>query len=328
MSTTMLSNPVFSTSSYRHHTAEEFRLLAEWGFTHVLSAVSNLPSKREVDLGHEYGLTMIARWPDWAHLKCLGEDMAFRNYLGASNTGHSLYSGPSWWCQEADRRALDDLPRIIEDGWDGVLCHIITGDRPGPTGWHLSSHREWKEVYWSFDEWAREAYGTLRRPIPMPARPDPHGDLEFYRWYQDAWLSRLETFTGAALEYVKNVWAWFIPMDWFEPETMADGTADSTPAISQWRQNVLNAGADPLVVVSHMFGMGSAWQPKAERTMQEQNEAGWRSIVGAECNPGVAPRNLLANGREARNLGFSGLLCGDEELLKQPAAVMPFSAWW
>ncbi len=329
MKTSITMPSIFATSSYVGHSRDQMQQLAAWGFTHVVSAMEGHGRTAEVSLGHEYGLKMLARWPQWGMLGCLGEDMAFRNALGESNAGGtSLVLGPSVWNTESERHALESLPAVAAEGWDGVLIHILVGDRPMPTAWHQSRHHDWKNLYWSFDEEAKQQYGTLRRPEPMPSKPVPLHDLDFYRWYQSGWLHRLDTFTSAALEHFKEVATWFIPMDWHEPETWADGTADSVPAISKWRQGVLNAGADPLVVVGHMFGMGSAWEPKARKTMQEQNAAGWRSIVGAECNPGVAARNLRENGVQARALGFTGLLCGDAALFEEADAVAPFGEWW
>lgn len=305
------------------------RQLADWGFNQVVMCAEGPGWEKEVALGHEYGMTMLARWPQWGDLGCLGEDMAFYNVEGGNNTQwNSVVRGPSVWNAESERRALASLPAFAKTGWDGVVIHILVGDRPMPTAWHQSSHRDWRNLYWCFDEEAREQYGTLRRPEPMPPKPIPFHDMDFYRWYQGGWLHRLDTFTSAALKYFSRVASWCIPMDWFEPETMADGTADSTPALSRWRESVLNAGADPLIIVAHMFGMGSAWEPNARKTMQEQNAAGWQSIVGAECNPGVAARNLRENGREARRLGFAGLFCGDAALFEEAEAVGPFSDWW
>ena len=302
--------------------------LAAWGFTHVVSCASQGWGD-EVALGHEYGLKMLVRWPNWNALGCVGEDMACRNAWGGNNAAwHSRVKGPSVWNTESERRALDVLPAIAAEGWDGVVIHIMVSDRPMPTGWHQTQHREWREVYWSFDEEAKRQYGTLRRNEPMPPKPIPLHDLDFFRWYQSGWLHRLDTFTSAAVDRFSEVATWFIPLDFWEPETMADGTADSVPAISQWRQNVINAGADPLVVVGHLFGMGSAWEPRARKTMQEQNAAGWRSIVGAECKPGVAVHNLRENGRIARSLGFCGLLCDDAVLLAEAEGAEPFAAWW
>jgi len=305
------------------------RQLADWGFNTVVSCAEGSGREDEVALGHEYGMQMLARWPLWGQLGCLGEDMAFRNHLGKSNAiGCSRVLGPSVWNMESERRALDSLPAVAKEGFDGVVIHIMVGDRPMPTGWHLSPYHNYKDLYWCFDEEAKQQYGTLRRNQPMPPKPIPIHDLDFYRWYQSGWLHRLDTFTASALGYFGQVGTWCIPMDWFECETMADGTADSTPGLSKWRQNVIDAGADPLIVVAHMFGMGSAWEPKARKTMQEQNAAGWRSIVGAECNPGVAARNLRENGVQARALGFTGLLCGDEQLFVEADAVAPISEWW
>lgn len=323
-------NPVFSTSSYGRHTRDQMRQLAEWGFTHILMCQNDPGSwKGEVELAHEYGLKAMVRWPNWALLGCLGEDMAFRNQTGNSNvSGGSLTTGPSVWNPESAERAIDALPELVADGWDGVLVHILNGDRPMPTAWHTSRHREWKDWYWSFDEWAKAEYGALRRPQPMPGIAKPMDNLEFYRWYQQGWLRRLNTFTASALEHFSEIATWFIPMNWWEKETMADGTADSTGAITQWQETVLNSGGEPLVVVAHMFGMGDQWEPKARKTMQEQNAVGWRSIVGAECNPGVAAKNLVLNGRQAQELGFSGLLCGDAALFEEAAAIRPFAEWW
>jgi hypothetical protein len=319
---------IFSTSSYNRHTEEQMAQLAGWGFTHVLQAREGNGWEDEVELGHRYGLKMMTRWPNWSDLRCLGADMAFRNYEGATNVGHSLYSGPSVWNQESGFRAQEALPAIMAEGWDGVLVHILVGDRPMPTAWHLSGHRERKNHYWCFDEDAKEQYGILRRNKPMPTCPAELEDLEFYKWYQSGWLTRLRAFTATALEYTPNVWTWFIPLNFFDAETMADGTADSVPAMTEWQQSVRDSGGDPLIVVAHMFGMGNAWEKKARRTMQEQNRLGWRSIVGAECNPGVAAAHLCENGSQALRMGFTGLLCGDAALYQEADRVKPFRTWW
>jgi hypothetical protein len=305
-------------------------LLKSWGFTHVLACRDSAPWQSEIELGHKYGLKMIVRWPNWEQLGCLGESMAFRCAEGIHNaTGNPLVSGPSCWNPESEDRALEALPEILDEGWDGVLVHVLTGDRPFPTAWHLTSRVDLTSVYWSFDRWAQKAWGSLRNAIPMPDKPDQLRDLEFYRWYQDGWFRRLGVFTAAALERVNSVWTWFVPKNWWEKETMADGTADSAPQMEKWRQGVLKSGGDPVVVVAHLFGMGSSWQGRAEKTMRECHaDCQWTSIVGAETvTAGEAVQVLRRNGPLARRLGFSGLLASDAHLYAEKEALCQAEFW-
>jgi len=312
---------VFSTSSYGRHTEEQVASLAEWGFTHILNCSDRAPWQDEVELAHRYGLKVVLRWPDWGGLGCLGEDMSFRASDGRSNAdGNSLHTGPSWWCPEAEDRALAALPRVMESGADGVLIHLITGDRPGPNCWHLTPFPNYNTCYWAFDEWSKRDWGALRTGRQFPAQAGDMADQEAYRWYQDAMFRRLGVFTQAALASgAHHVATWFVPMTWVEPETMAMGTADSIPRYENWRQSVEEAGGDPLFVVAHLFGMGSSWEHKARRTIAEVNrQRNWQTIVGMETGKwDEAVGNMRTHAQEAKAMGCSGLLAGDNTLWGQ-----------
>jgi len=302
--------------------------LAALGFNACVNCPGRDGWPEEVRLGHDRGMSMIARWPLFADLGLGTEEFSFRDSEGHSNAAVALVSGPSAWCPEVEIRSLAALPALAKAGWDGVLIHQSDGDRPFPTAWHRSPFPDRRKSYWAFDEWARNDWNAQHRGRTFPAKAGDAADQEAYRWYQDGWLRRLGVFTAAALALgFRHVWTWFIPMNWYEPETMADGTADSVPGLENWRVHTLEDGGDPLFVCGHLFGMGPQWEPRARVTIREvTGELGWRLIIGAEL---ANHRNLLNNWRynpeEAHRLGACGIYGSDQFLYGEdvPPLVWP-----
>ncbi len=246
-----------ATASAGLHRPGELETLRDCGFTHITNCgISNgVETKREIDVAHELGLKYIIRWPDWQRLGMCGAEHAFRASDERHNAvGNSLVTGPSLWNPEAEEAALSSLQTVSETGTDGVLIHLLVGDRPFPTAWYLGISSAWHtKAFWCWDEWAKAERGD--REMFHDATEDY--TPEFYEWYQGAWFRRLQVFSDAAFRFgLNDLWTWMVPL--FNPtrEAVADGTAHSEKPMKTWIESARKAGASPVCVISHLFGIG------------------------------------------------------------------------
>jgi len=267
----------------------------------------------------------------------LGEEYAFRAYDGKHNaTGDSRVHGPSLWNPAAEAAGIESLAGLVEMGVDGVLVNMLECDRPYPTDWYPlgGDVQKYTTAYWCFDEnakrsWKEHSGGQI--PFERASGAPNNGlELEFYRWYQDGWIGRLQRLTDAALSAgLKQIFTWYIPLDFWDAENMADGTAGSVEPIEGWRQTVLAAGAMPVTVTPQLFGLWPRWAAPGQDTMRQAiGNLGWQSIVGvglcyslADCIP-----NLGNNGTKAASLGFSGVYGGVNFLLQRADEARPAMA--
>ena len=303
--------------------------LAEMGFTNIVhyGVASNREWEKRIRNAHQAGLSVIARWPHWGGLHLLGEEHAFRAYDGKHNAEGSRLEGPSVWNPEAEAVGIESLQPLVEMGIDGVLVAMLECDRPYPTDWYPfgAENQKYTTAYWCFDDHAKRAWkehGGGEPPFEMASgSPTNEIELHFYRWYQSGWLGRLGRLTNAALGAgLGHIWTWYIPLDFWDAENMADGTADSVPGIEAWRRTVLGAGAVPVTVTPQLFGLWPRWAGPGQDTMRQAiANLDWQSIVGvglcyslADCIP-----NLSNNGTKAANLGFSGVYGGAGFLLER-----------
>jgi hypothetical protein len=307
-------NNIVATSSGGPHRPGELSKLADMGFTHVVAAgvAADATWEAEVAEAHRVGLKFIARWPNWSALGMIGPAHAFRAWDGRDNSIDNLVQGPSVWNREAAEAALMVLPGLVGLGIDGVLVHILVGDRPMPTAWymHIGSTPHTR-AWWCHDEWAKADWGD-RGPLPdLTKNGMPDG---FYRWYQGAWLARLREFTNPALQLrVHNVWSWFIPLVYDSAETLATATARSEQPLKEWMEAVRVGGGDPVLVTAHLFGIGFGGDQPYDLVRRMSGEV--PLICGVEADRGLD--TVLMNGRRLRQWG-AGIFSGDQGFLANP----------
>ncbi len=303
--------------------------LQDEGWTHVMA--HEVPLNRETDHWvrqvHNRGMKFIVRWPDWSAIG-LTQENAFRAYDGLpNNQTDGRTAGPSHWREDVTDTACRTIGEYVDLGVDGVILHTILCDRPFPTDWYAYPDGwRWITAFWSFDgagkrSWGREADGFMMPPRAISNGVPPEGDLlRFYRWYQSGWLAKLHRLTDTALGAgFRNIWTWYVPLDDWTEENMADGTADSLLPMEGWRRRVVDGGADAVFVNPCMFGWRDHWHVDAVRTMTAAHQfLGWRSIVGMGCSQGAdtALHFLQDHGCRAPGFGYSGINTSDVHLRK------------
>ena len=330
------SKPIFCTSSYGVHAAGQHQQLADLGFNFVCSLEAQGGAQDwDVEIGelHKVGIKSVLRWPNWGNLGLLKDEYGFRASDGTRNPQGShdnRLSGPSYWCEEAEARALEDLPRMADMGVDGLLLSPLVCDRPLPTDWYPfgEDNQKYTTAFWSWDQWAKKSWDAVSDGYPMPEQAGEIlgrtvENMVFYAWYQGAWLGRITRLAQAALDAgIKHVWTWYVPLVTFDAENVADGTAESVPGMEAWRQTIISGGGEPVTVSACLFGLWDRWSVPGVETMRQVNrDLEWTSIVGAEIQGTVdeALHNLEVNGRHAAAARFSGLFCGEGPLLEDPA---------
>lgn len=291
-----------ATSSYGLHTQEQVALLAEWGFTHVVNVeVSDWAV--EAERCHKEGLRLIARWPEYHRLGLLGEADGFRNHEGAWNS-----DGPSAWNPRVLETSVPSLDELIGCGVDGILIHLLVGDRPIPGDWWEPPRRHWGKDYWSFDRWAKAEWDGLEQG-PMPEHPalGDQDNLEFYRWYQGGWARRLRDLTEQVISRgVLDVWTWFIPLLSWSIVNMAGGIAGGDKPMAEWRDYVSSLGGRPVNVIACLFPLGDERSRLDTRRLATE---GWEIIAGIETCTAIA--HGKRNKPRCKELGV-GVFAGDE----------------
>jgi hypothetical protein len=323
-----------TTAAYRPYTQDEASLLGECGF-HFACANGVTPSP-EWEAGlkalHNAGVKLICRFPNWGSLGLCDEEHSFRAWDGKSNVvneGESgRLAGTSYWYPDIDEIALQSLQPLVDMGVDGILISPLPSDRAFTTDWYgFDGHPKYTTAYWSFDAHAQRAWRAVSDfPMPTHAEPGPDGGpptgdlLVFYRWYRGMWINRITRMADAALAAgLKHIGTWYIPLTFWDGENMANASADSVPSLEAWRQHIEAQGGEATFVNACLLGLWERWRVPGMETMRVCNtELGWKSMVGAHsCGPDWHGA-ILNNGAAAHRLGYSGLFCGEIEML-QPA---------
>lgn len=321
-----------STSSYRPHSPDESAFLRDLGFTTVVTADvrPNRSWEHCIKNTKKAGLKFIARFPDWQGLKLCQEPFLFKAYDGKDNSGFpggAGVQGASYWHPNADERAISSLQPLVDMGIDGILASALVSDRMYPTDFYGFGdfNQRYTSAFWSFDDHAQAAWKEVSdQNMPEYAlcgpegRPPPEPILSFYRWYQAAWFGRIHKFADAAIDAgLKHVWTWWIPLDFWDPENMADATANSSPGINGWRRHVLDRGAESCIIVNAcIFGLWDRWRDPGLDTMKTCNiDLGWTSIPGIEAWGADCFRNIEVNSKTAKEHGYCGMFAGDGEIL-------------
>ena len=324
---------MLSVNSYGVHNPDDIKLLADWGFDFVCGAgcKKNSSWEREIKNIHNAGMQFIARWPMWKDLDLCDEEHAFRAYDGRTNaTGDDRVIGPSVWNDDALDVALQSLDNVAMMGIDGVFISSLVSDRPFPTDWYPFGTNAIRgtTMYWSFDkdaqhEWARHSDGE---PMPEQAYTSKHGgpspdQVEFYRWYQGAWAERMISLSVAALQYdnIESIWSWFIPMTYYTPENMANGTANIQQSVLPvLRDAVENNGRSFKLVVKHLFDIEKDWPHwylDAIETIRDMHN--WSIVTGVTV-PSTSgnPAGIISDiERKMCLLNLNGLYIEDSALL-------------
>ncbi len=268
---------------------------------------------------HDVGIRVIVRWPDHGTLGFATREFAFQTYDGFTNDiPDGRVCGPSHWHPEVVKRAAPSAKSLKSMGVDGLLCSLLTCDRPYPTDWYgKPPERERTVMFWSFDEHAQKDWKSQYEAQWMPHRADkPPLQLEFLAWYQAAWLRRLHDYTAVAQSVgFENVWTWFVPLlSMKSAESIANGTADAiVPFHLCWYEPCVDAGLNPVVVTAVLLNMWPVWVKDAVEGMnQAYCNLGWRGIVGPGCNEGreVAVANLRERAPTLSAIGASGVYAG------------------
>ena len=328
-----MSAPIFALSSYGVHSSGDHAALADLGFGFVSAPCWPCREwEREIKELHAVGVKLIPRFPDWGSLGLLDEKYSFRAWNGRPNPqNNSQVSGASYWCPEAEERALASLPALVDMGVDGVLVSPITCDRPFPTDWYLSTEPDYSTCFWCYDKWAVADWKKNGNGLRMPERgleilASNVEQMAFYRWYQGAWLGRITRLAQAGLAAgLKHIWTWYVPLTRWDEENVTDGTAESIPGMEAWRQAVIAGGGEPVTVTACLFALPVRWEAQAIDALQQGiRTMGWQSIAGAEMDPpDQGYVHLESNGPRAAKIGLSGLFCGDTALLENPGHFAP-----
>ena len=328
---------MLATISAGVHKEGDLEIIADWGFDYVMGCqpIKNTVWENEVELIHKAGMKSIPRWPNIQHLELSAPKYGFSAYDGRNSNvyagGSGRVMGPSHWNKEAEDISIASLPPLIEIGIDGVMIGMLINDRPYPTDWYPFGDKaiQGTRYYWSFDDAAQAQWKEFSGGEPMPEACQcfegacAEYQQDFYRWYQDGWISKLMRLTDVAIDAgMKHIWTWMIPhTDWTEVN-MADGTADCILPMETWRQHVISRGAEPLVVVACHAGLRGDWpvwfaDGNASIKKATAKPLEWKVIGGAEtCHtPGTVAPHLIKNSKDGIDIGFSGMLCGDKVAL-------------
>jgi hypothetical protein len=326
------------TSASIQYTFDQALFLHDIGFTSVVThGVSPTREWEHVirDV-KKAGLKFIPRFPDWHGLHLCQEPFLFRASDGKTNATfpgeNSRVCGASYWHPEANERAIQSLQPLVDMGIDGVLVSPLVSDRWYSTDFYPFGcyEQRYTKSYWSFDDYARASWKEVSdQPMPEMAYPGPEGSpppgylLDFYRWYQNGVFSRLYTIADAVLEAgLKHVWTWWIPLDFWDEENMADGTASSSSGVHAWRNYVMERADSCFTVQACIFGLWSRWRGPGLDTMKHCNQdLGWTSIPGAEAWAPHAFANVAWHAQLAKQHGYSGLFCSDVNFLIPEFAV-------
>jgi len=324
---------MLATSSSYVHKKSDMSTLAEWGFDFIVNCdvADNEAWRSEVSSAHDNGIEYITRWPGYDKLGLLGDKKnCFYAYDGRDNAGigGSRVHGPSHWNMEAEAVCAKSIDQVAALGADGVLINAMVSDRWYPTDWYPFGDKaiQGTRYYWSFDDSAKSQWKEFSGGEPMPEACQCFDGIcaehqrDFYKWYQDGWISKLIRLTDVAIDAgMKHIWTWMIPHTAWTEVNMADGTADSILPMETWRQHVISRGAEPLVVVACHAGLRGDWpvwfaDGNASVKNATSEPLNWKMIGGAEtCHtPGTVVSHLIKNSKEGVDIGFSGMLCGDK----------------
>lgn len=331
------ASKMLATSSGNVHKPDDIKVLSDWGFDFILNdgVKDNFAWNSEVEHAHNEGMEYVARWPDYGGLGLVGnEKYAFQAYDGRNNAGvgGGRVYGPSHWSKEAEEICAKSIDTLVSVGLDGVLINALICDRWYPTDWYPFGDNaiQGTRYYWSWDDEAQAQWKAFSGGEPMIEACQcfegacAEHQQDFYRWYQDGWISKLIRLTDVAIDAgMKHIWTWMVPhTDWTEVN-MANGTADSILPVETWRQHVISRGAEPIVVVACHFALSGDWpvwfaDSHASIKKATAKPLEWKLIVGAETvhSDTSVVRNLTTNSKAGVDIGVSGMLCGDKIALE------------
>lgn len=322
---------ILSTSSGGSVRRDTLAKFAELGFTHVCcrSATPTREFERTVKQAHELGIKVIGIFPDWFGLGLIEDEFCFQTADGFTNKhfegSEGRIEGPSHWHPEPEVRWRPALAALAETGLDGILTAPMHSDRMMPSDFYpFERYEKYCMYYWSFDPWAKKAWAEVS-DLPMPERPiiGHDGllqDMEFYNWYRDSgWIKRITDMADAALDLgLKEIWSWYIALDFCDAENAADATYNSVLPVEKWRQNIISRGGHPVTVGACVAGCWPRWSvPMVETIKQAATNLHWEAIAGAEAWGPDCYRNILTNGKLYHDNNFSGLFCGEGSLVLQ-----------
>ena len=324
---------MLSTISAGLHKEGDLEIIADWGFDYVMGCqpIENTVWENEIDLIHKASMKSIPRWPNIQHLGLSTPKYGFSAYDGRNNNDYAgaggQVNGPSHWNKEAEDISIESLRSLINMGIDGVTIGMLINDRPYPTDWYPFGDNAIRgtKMYWSFDDAAQAQWKEFSGGEPMPETCQCFDGIceekqrDFYKWYQDGWISKLIRLTDVAIDAgLKHIWTWMIPHTAWTEVNMADGTADSIAPMDKWQQHVISRGAKPVVVVACHAGLRGDWpvwfaDGNASIKNATSEPFNWKMIGGAETGhtPGTVAANLIKNSKDGIDIGFSGMLCGD-----------------
>jgi len=271
---------------------------------------------------HEFGVKVIALWPDWFELGMTTPPYAFREYRGRMcYEDVPVSEGPSYWHPSADDYAAVALTQLKAAGADGLLICPRAGDKPFPKEWYHADEDAFRynALFWSFDEWATAAWSkTGQGEMPTHAVVKSSGELgfsrEFYRWYQSAWANRIYRLSDFALnDGFRELYTWYIPCHAKTAENMAMGSWDHTWVYDGWVQRVRKGSGTPTMVAACCLG---SWLAERATNIQITTELvcerKWPMMVGMEVS-GASEKllpNLIVNGKYAVDRGMGLFVSG------------------
>ncbi len=295
--------------------------LAEFGFTHICcrGAGPNREFERTVKKAHEVGIRVVAIFPNWMDLGLCSGDFCFKTADGFTNEhfdgSQGRIEGCSHWHPGAEERWFPTLQPLVDLGIDGILASPMHSDRMYPTDWYPWENRiKYSNYFWCHDKYAKAAWAEISNE-PMPDQAlighdeQPLCSMEFYRWYQSGWINRINRLADAALDAnLKDIFTWWIPLDFWDGENMADGTASSVAPLEAWRQHIIGRGGLPVTVSACIWGLWPRWEvPGLETLRQVSTDLHWATIGGAEAWGPNWHNNLLNHAKDAKARHMSGL---------------------
>jgi len=316
------------------HSAVQLDNLAEMGFTHVSGHEFGLNRDTEhwIRNIHKRGMKFVARWPDLAGLGLCVDDTAFENFQGVRNAqGNSAQAGPSHWCEKATVIGEQSAKGYADIGVDGLILQTIMCDRPYPTNWYTGRPEDWRRVtsFWSFDSAAKKDWAKFSGGEWMPSRAISDGTppdetlMRFYRWYQDAWLQKLDRLSQAAVAAgMSEVWTWYVPFNEWTEENMADATADSMLYVEGWRKKMLAAVVRPVVLTTCIFSILEHWIADAVKSMNSANKfLDWESCGGVRASISYehALKYTERLGTMQAGIGYRGMYVTDRHIRERRA---------
>lgn len=273
------------------------------------------------------GLKLVTAIPDWYGLN-IDDICHFETYNGAQSGTLMLRYGPSYWCMEAEEKALQHpLSKAVIETVDAVIAAPRFGDTPYPVAWdraHFFNYT-YPLMFWSWDryatiEWAREHDYPMPKTATCGMDGKPDVDTVFYQWYQAAWQGRVNRITDWAMSFgVKDIWTWMVAFNEWSCENMVWATAGSFHLLNDWASKVRDSGGNPCFVLACLWSVWPGRKAGAiENTRRFIAEYQWDVIVGTEAcqSPETLSDNINILGNETRRLGASGIFAADRHIIK------------